>query len=90
MKKYISNSRTSKKKKRSNSYIWGSVCSVLGFSGGASGKESACNAEDVRRPGSGRFPGRGHGNPLQQAWRILWTEEPGGLWSIGSKRVGYD
>ena len=24
------------------------------------------------------------------AWRILWTEEPGALWSIGSHRVGYD
>ena len=24
------------------------------------------------------------------AWRIPWTEEPGGLQSIGSQRVGYD
>ena len=24
------------------------------------------------------------------AWRIPWTEEPGGLLSIGSHRVGYD
>ena len=24
------------------------------------------------------------------AWRILWTEEPGGLQSIGSQKVGYD
>ena len=24
------------------------------------------------------------------AWRIPWTEEPGGLWSIGSQRVGHD
>ena len=24
------------------------------------------------------------------AWRIPWTEEPGGLWSIGSQRVGPD
>ena len=24
------------------------------------------------------------------AWRILWTEEPGGLQSMGSKRVGHD
>ena len=24
------------------------------------------------------------------AWRILWTEEPGGLQSIGSQRVGHD
>ena len=24
------------------------------------------------------------------AWRILWTEEPGGLLSMGSQRVGHD
>ena len=24
------------------------------------------------------------------AWRVPWTEEPGGLWSIGSQRVGHD
>ena len=24
------------------------------------------------------------------AWRIPWTEEPGGLWSIGSQRVRHD
>ena len=38
-------------------------------------------------------------NPLEKemathssilAWRISWTEEPGGLQSMGSKRVGHD
>ena len=24
------------------------------------------------------------------AWRIPWTEEPGGLWSRGSQRVGHN
>ena len=24
------------------------------------------------------------------AWRILWTEEPGGLQSMGSERIGHD
>ena len=24
------------------------------------------------------------------AWRIPWTEEPGGLWSVGLQRVGRD
>ena len=24
------------------------------------------------------------------AWRVPWTEEPGGLQSIGSQRVGHD
>ena len=23
------------------------------------------------------------------AWRIPWREEPGGLWSLGSQRVGH-
>ena len=40
-----------------------------------------CNAGDAGLiPGSGRSPGGGHGNPLRiLAWRIPWTEEPGGL-----------
>ena len=24
------------------------------------------------------------------AWRIPWTEEPGGLWSVGQQRVAHD
>ena len=24
------------------------------------------------------------------AWRIPWTEDPGGLWSVGSQRVTHD
>ena len=42
-------------------------------------------------PGSGRSPGEGnatHSSVL--AWRIPWTEEPGGLQSTGSQRVGQD
>ena len=42
-------------------------------------------------PGLGRSPGGGNGNHSSiLAWRIPWTEEPGGLWSIGSQRVGHD
>ena len=42
-------------------------------------------------PGSGRSPGGRQGHPLQYpAWRIPGTEEPGGLQSVGSKRVGHD
>ena len=60
-----------------------------------SGKETTCNARDAGDicwiPGLGRFPGGGHGNPLQMlAWRITWTEEPGRLQSIRSQRVGHD
>ena len=29
-----------------------------------------------------------HSNIL--TWRIPWTEQPGGLWSMGSERVGHD
>ena len=36
------------------------------FRGGSDGKESACNVGDPGFiPGSGRLPGKGHGNPLQ-------------------------
>ena len=36
------------------------------FPGGSDGKEPACNAGDPGSiPGSGRFPGKGNGNPLQ-------------------------
>jgi len=39
----------------------------------------------------GRFPEEGNGNPLHiLVWRIPGTEEPGGLKSMGSKRVGYN
>ena len=57
-----------------------------------SDKESVCNAgatgEVGSIPGSGRSPGGGHGNPSSiLAWRIPWTEEPGGLQSMGLQRV---
>ena len=40
----------------------------LGFPGGSEGKESAYNAEDlVLILESGRCPGGGHGNPLQDS-----------------------
>ena len=55
-------------------------------------KTSAWNAGDLGSiPGLGRSPGEGKGNPLQYfAWRIPWREEPGGLQSMGSQRVGQD
>ena len=51
-------------------------------------KEFACNAGDSRDlgliPGLRRFPGEGNGNPLQYSCLgNSWTEEPGGLQSIG-------
>ena len=62
------------------------------FPGGSDGKEFACNARDPGLiPGSERSLGEGiatHSNIL--VWRIPWTEEPGGLQSMGSKRVRHD
>ena len=64
----------------------------VGYPGGSDGKESACNAGDLGSMlESGRCPGEGNGNLLQYfAWRIPWTEQPGGLQSIGSQRVGHN
>ena len=60
--------------------------------GGLDGKEPACNAGDPGSiPGSGRFPGEGNHYPLSLpsilAWRIPWTEEPGGLQSMGLQKT---
>ena len=56
------------------------------------GKESACSAGDPGSiPGSGWYPGKGNGNPLQYpCQKISWIEEPDGLQSTGSQRVGHD
>ena len=54
----------------------------MGFPGGPDGKESACNVGDLGLiPGLGRFPGGGHGNPLQYSC----LENPHGQRSL----VGY-
>ena len=46
---------------------------------------------DLIHPGSGRSPGTGSGNYSSiLAWRIPWTEEPGGLQFMGLQRVGHD
>ena len=67
--------------------LWG-----LGLHQWLSSKESTCNAGDVELiPGLGRFLGGGNGYLLQYSWLgNPWTEEPGGLQSLGLLRVGYD
>ena len=56
------------------------------------GKDSTCNTVDKDSiPGSGRSLEEGlesHSSIL--AWRIPWTEDPGGLHSKGSRRVEHD
>ena len=62
---------------------------------GLSGEDSACTVEAVRDtgliPGSGRFPGGGHGNPLQGSClenfmdRGAWRAKP-----MGSQRGGHN
>ena len=58
-------------------------------------KNSPVNSGNLRDADS--IPGLG--DPLEEhmathssilAWRIPWTEDPGGLQSIGSQRVGHD
>ena len=42
-------------------------------------------------PGSGRSPGEGNGNPVQYSClENPWTEEPGGLQSMGLQKVRHD
>ena len=58
-------------------------------------KNPPANAGDIRDSGAipelGKSPGGGHSNHSSILdWRITWTEEPGGLRSSGSQRVGYD
>ena len=66
------------------------VGSTLGIPGGTVVKNPPANAGDPGSiPGSGRSSGEGNGNPLQNSWRVSWTEEPGELQSMGSQRVGH-
>ena len=68
------------------------VCatSALGFPGGASGKEPACQC----RRHEMQVQSLGWEDPLEEgmathssilAWRIPWTEEPARLQSVGSQ-----
>ena len=70
---------------------WASLLAQT-FPAGSDSKETAYNAGDLGSlPRSGRSPGEGNGNPLNiLAWKILWTEEPGGLQSMGSQTVRHN
>ena len=67
----------------------------MGFPGGASGKEPTCQC---RRHKKTWVQPLGREDPVEKemathssilAWRILWTEEPGRLQSMGLQRVGH-
>ena len=57
---------------------------------------SVKNPPEMQEPqvpslGLGLSPGGGHGNLLQYScWETPWIEEPSGLQSMGSQRVGHD
>ena len=71
--------------------IWTIHISILGSAGGSDSKESACTAGALGSiPGSGRSPGEENGCPVQYSCleNPMDREEPGGLQSVGSQRVG--
>ena len=65
---------------------------LMGFSGGSVVKNLPANSGDIRDvgliPELGRSPGVGSGKPLSiLARKIPWTVEPGGLQSMGHKKL---
>ena len=64
---------------------------MMKLPGGSDGKVSAYNAGDLGSiPGSGRSGEVMAPHSSALAWEIPWTEEPGGLQSMGSQRVVHD
>ena len=66
--------------------------SYVGFPGGSAVKNPPANAGNMGLiPGSEKSLRVGNGNSSSiLAWEIPWTEEPGGLRSKGSTRVGHN
>ena len=66
----------------------------MGFPGSSVVKNLPENAEDTEDmgliPGLGRSSGGGNGKPLQYFCLENPMDKSGGLWSIGSQRVGHD
>ena len=61
---------------------------IRDFPGGSDGKASAYNVGDLGQEDPPEKEMATHSNIL--AWRIPWTEERGGLQSMGSQRGGRD
>ena len=68
------------------------IMHTQGFPCGLEGKESACDSGDPGLIlGWGRSPGEENGYPRKYSClENQWTEEPGGLQSMGSQRVGHN
>ena len=74
-----------------SSYFSWYTATILASLDGSDGKETTCSAGD---PGFNPWVGK---IPLEEdmathsvlAWRIPWTEEPGGLHPMGSQGVGH-
>ena len=65
---------------------------IEGFPGSSASKDSACNAGDLALiPRLGRSPERRAGLPTPELLpeESSWTQEPDGLQSMGSHRVGH-
>ena len=69
----------------------------MGFPGGTNGKDPTCQSR--RHKGRGFDRSLCQEDPLEEgvatpssmlAWRTPWTEEPGGLQSMGSQRVRHN
>ena len=74
-------------------WVKGIKIKVLGFPGGSVVTNPPANMQEMWDGSLGQE------DPLEEetaahsrilAWRIPWTEEPGGLHSTGSQRLGYD
>ena len=70
------------------------LLNIKDFWGGSVIKSPPVNAEDAGDTGSvprlGRSPGEMAIHSSLLAWEIPWTEEPGGLQSMGSQRIRHD
>ena len=73
-----------------NLKLWLQLLFIVGFPRGSMVKNLPANAEDARDLGGE--------DPLEEematqssilAWEIPWREEPGGLQSMGSQKVGH-
>jgi len=80
---------------RRDSWLIEKYGSTQGFPDGTVGKESACQCRRCKRhrfdPWVGKIPLEKEMATLSSilAWEIPWTEDLGGLLSVGLQRVGH-